>query len=114
METLPDGQVVVLHVAGEVDAATVTLVEHGVGEALTEAAAAGAVLLVADVDQVLFCASAGITLLFHAQRRARQHGLEFAVAARPDSSVRKVLAVTQADRVLSVRDSLDHALLAPD
>ena len=54
----------------------------------------------------------GITVLFHARRRARQQGLAFAVAARPDVPVRRVLSLTQMDQALQLHDTLEQALSA--
>lgn len=112
VRTLPGGPAVLLRVGGEIDGVTAVVVEGGVDQALAEASAVGASLLVVEVDEVTFCASPGITVLFHARRRARQQGLAFAVAARPDGPVRRVLSLTQMDQALQAYDTLEHALSA--
>ena len=110
IETQPTARAVLLALGGEIDSATAGAVEQAVDQALTAAADAGAALLVADLGDVDFCASAGFTTLLYAHRRARQQGVAFAVAVGADSPVRRLLGLTELDRVLAVHDSVEQAL----
>ena len=91
-------------VAGEIDIATVARLQ----ERLFELAASGRPL-VADLDQVSFIDSAGLSALVGVANRAAVHGGSLhLVCARP--KIRQLFRLTGLDRRLSPACSLDEAL----
>ena len=94
--------------AGEIDVSTVT----GLRERLFDLAATGQPL-VADLDQVTFIDSAGLSALVGAANRAAAHGGSLnVVCARP--KIRKLFRLTGLDRRLLPAPTLGEALAAPD
>jgi anti-sigma B factor antagonist len=94
----------IVTVAGEIDIATVSRVR----ERLFELAASGRPL-VADLDQVTFIDSAGLSALIGAANRADAHGGSLhVVCARPQ--IRQLFRLTGLDRRLSPARTLDEAL----
>jgi anti-sigma B factor antagonist len=94
----------IVAVAGEIDIATVTRLR----ERLFELAASGRPL-VADLDQVSFIDSAGLSALVGAANRAAAHGGGLhVVCARP--KIRQLFRLTGLDRRLSPARTLDEAL----
>lgn len=71
---------------------------------------AGAVVVVADLTATVFCDGSGVGALAEAHREAAARGAELRVAASPQ--VRRVLALTGLDQVLSVYSTLSAALAA--
>ena len=69
----------------------------------------GPAVLVADMTGTSFCAVAGIHALLHARRRASAAGVGLRVVAGP-GTVRRILELTRADRLLDVQSSLEAAL----
>ena len=91
-------------VAGEIDIATATRLR----ERLFELAAGGRPL-VADLDQVRFIDSAGLSALVGAAKRAAAHGGSLhVVCARPQ--IRQLFRLTGLDRRLMPARTLDEAL----
>jgi anti-sigma B factor antagonist len=72
----------------------------------------GAVRLVADLSQTIFCDSAGVRALARTLRRAEasQSEMRLVVATAP---VQRVLTLTGVDRVLDIYPSVTAALLGP-
>ena len=92
--------------AGEIDVSTVT----GLRERLFDLAATGQPL-VADLDQVTFIDSAGLSALVGAANRADAHGGSlYAACARP--KIRKLFRLTGLDRRIPLARTLDDALEA--
>jgi anti-sigma B factor antagonist len=90
--------------AGEIDIATVTRLR----ERLFALAASGRPL-VADLNQVSFIDSAGLSVLVGAANRAAAHGGSLhVVCARP--KIRKLFRLTGLDRRLPPARTLDEAL----
>lgn len=103
----PDG-VHVVAVVGDVDAAAVGAVRAGVDEAL----GAGARTVVLDLTGVVLLASAGMTLLLEADQDLRRRGCALLLVAGSVRSVRRPLAITGLDRVLTLHDDVPGALEA--
>jgi anti-sigma B factor antagonist len=99
------GQVAVVTVAGEVD---ITNAE-GLRDALLSALNAGAAGLIADMTQVTFLDSAGVTALVRAARRASATDatLRLAVTAQ---AVLRVLSLVGIDRLIPVYPSVAEAM----
>jgi anti-sigma B factor antagonist len=89
--------------AGEIDIATVSRLR----EQLFELAASGRPL-VADLDQVSFIDSAGLSVLVGTANRAAAHGGSlYAACARP--KIRKLFRLTGLDRRIPLARTLDEA-----
>ena len=90
--------------AGEIDISTATKLR----ECLFELAASGRPL-VADLDQVGFIDSAGLSALVGTAKRAAAHGGSlYVVCARP--KIRQLFRLTGLDRRLAPARTLDEAL----
>jgi anti-anti-sigma factor len=93
----------IVTVAGEIDIATVTRLR----ERLFELAPSGP--MVADLDQVGFIDSAGLSALVGAAKRAAAHGGSLrVVCAQPKT--RKLFRLTGLDRQIALARTLDEAL----
>ena len=96
----------IVTVAGEIDITTVARLQ----ERLFELAASGRPL-VADLDQVTFIDSAGLSALIGAANRADAHGGSLhVVCARPQ--IRQLFRLTGLDRHVPVAHTLDEAVQA--
>jgi anti-anti-sigma factor len=102
----PDAHVVA--VLGDVDAAGVSAVRAGVDEAL----GAGARAVVLDLTGVVLLASAGMTLLLEVDADLRTRGCALLLVAGAVRAVRRPLAITGLDRVLTLHDDVPGALAA--
>jgi len=80
--------------------------------ALLRAAAVDCPVLVVDMARTTFCDSAGLHTLLGAHRRARAEGNELRMVVT-GAAVHRILALTAADRLFRVYDSLQEALAAP-
>ena len=80
-----------------------------VGSELLRLLDEGAATLVVDMTATVFCDSAGIRTLVHAQRRAAAVGAGLRVAVN-SSAVRRVLELTGIDRVIDTYPDLDAAM----
>jgi anti-sigma B factor antagonist len=98
------GAVVVVAVGGEIDVHTAPQVDDAL-----EAAAGPGVALVADLSEVAFIDSTGLSVLVRALARARDDDGSLALVA-PTERVTKVLRLTGLDAVLNVFDTLDAAV----
>jgi anti-anti-sigma factor len=98
----------VVAVVGDVDAAGVGAVRAGVDEAL----GTGAQAVVLDLTGVVLLASAGMTLLLEVDQDLRGRGCTLLLVAGSVRSVRRPLAITGLDRVLTLHDDVPGALEA--
>ena len=73
----------------------------------------GPELLMVDMTGTAYCAAAGIHVLMDARGRAEDAGIGLRVAAGAPT-VRRVLQLTGADRLIGVYPSLEAALMGPD
>jgi anti-anti-sigma factor len=104
------GQVAVVTVAGEVDITNA----DGLRDALLSALNAGAADLIADMTQVTFLDSAGVTALVRAARRATATDATLRLAVRAPAVLR-VLSLVGIDRLIPVYPSLADAMASlPD
>ena len=93
--------------AGEIDISTVTLLRERLFELVASRRP-----LVADLDQVSFIDSAGLSALVGAANRTAAHGGSLhVVCARP--KILKLFRLTGLDRRLPPTPTLDEALAAP-
>ncbi|HEX6389387.1 MAG TPA: STAS domain-containing protein [Solirubrobacteraceae bacterium] len=92
--------VTVVRPAGELDLATVGVLD----DRLHELAAEGATALVVDLSGLTFIDSTGIKLLLGWQRLAIELGLSFELVPGRDA-VRRTLAISGADTLLRFRDA---------
>jgi anti-sigma B factor antagonist len=99
--------VVVVAVEGEIDVDTADVVL----DALRLGVESGGPAVVADLTEVSFFGSTGISTLITAHELAEKHGTGFHVVA-PHRAVRRPLQVTGVADVLSLHDSVDEALAA--
>jgi anti-sigma B factor antagonist len=103
VEALPDG-IVVVHVSGELDLATASVLE----EALSGSLAAPRVVI--DLAACSFLDSSGVRVLATAARTIDERGGRLDVVAANDSGVARVLEITRIDTLVGVHSSLDEAL----
>ncbi len=103
-EVRPDVHVVA--VVGDVEAASVDPVRAGVEEAVD----AGARTVVLDLSGVAMLASAGMTLLLEVDRSLRDRDCLLRLVTGSVRSVRRPLAITGLDRVLTLHDDVPGAL----
>ncbi|MFS8096233.1 STAS domain-containing protein [Lentzea alba] len=99
--------VVVVAVEGEIDVDTADVVL----DALRLGFESGGAAVVADLTAVSFFGSTGISTLITAHELAEGHGIVLHVVA-PQRAVKRPLQVTGVADVLSLHDSVDHALSA--
>ncbi|MFD5825416.1 STAS domain-containing protein [Lentzea sp. NPDC060358] len=99
--------VVVVAVEGEIDVDTADEVLDALRAGFSSAGPA----LVADLTEVSFFGSTGISTLITAHEMADDHGKDFHVVA-PHRAVRRPLQVTGVADVLLLHDSVDEALSA--
>jgi anti-sigma B factor antagonist len=96
----------VVQVLGDVDAASVGTVRAGVDEAV----GAGARTVVLDLTGVALLASAGMTLLIEVDQELRDRGRVLRLVTGSVRAVRRPLAISGLDRVLTLHDDLPGAL----
>jgi anti-sigma B factor antagonist len=94
VEVARDGEAVVIALRGELDIATAPLLES----ALEHAAATGADRTVVDLHRLRFMDAAGLSVVLAADRRLASR----LVVRSPSIEVRRVLAITGADRRLAL------------
>jgi anti-sigma B factor antagonist len=108
------GELVVLHVYGEVDLSNVELLEQALQQACTGAPHSGRVVV--DATAITFLSAAGMAALVQAQLNCQDRGLDFAVAANQRAVVR-ALRVAGLDALVKIFPSLKAAcetLARPD
>lgn len=99
--------VAVIAVEGEIDVDTADVVL----DALTLRFKSDCPAVVADLTEVTFFGSTGISALITAHELAEEHSTKFHVVA-PHRAVRRPLQVTGVADVLALHDSVDEALSA--
>jgi anti-sigma B factor antagonist len=100
------GEVVVVHVAGEVDVDGAACLRH----ALASAVGSGFVNLVVDLRAVTFIDSTGLGVLVNALRSARRLRGRLEIVVRDPRLVR-LLRISSLDQLFVVHDDLTTALL---
>jgi anti-anti-sigma factor len=101
------GDVVIAHVAGELDLA-------GAGktrDAIAEAVAPTARGVVVDFSQLEFIDSSGVAMLFSLARRFAGRRQQFRVAAPEDGPVARVLGIVEFERAAPIDADLEQALV---
>ncbi|MFD1515973.1 SigB/SigF/SigG family RNA polymerase sigma factor [Pseudonocardia yunnanensis] len=106
---VPRRGALVLRPDGDLDLATVDLLDDVVTAALADARRAGSRSVVVDLDRVRFMSAAGVAVLCKGQLRAGADGVSFRLAGGPPV-VRRILRVTGASAVLEPYDSVAEAL----
>ena len=91
--------------AGRVDEATATEFTERLGDA----AAAGEGTLVLDLAGVAYMSSRGLRALTLAQRKGTEAGTTI-VLARPNPTMREILAISRYDMVFKVAETIEDAL----
>jgi anti-sigma B factor antagonist len=77
---------------------------------LTAAVAQGAPAVIADMTSTSFCDSSGVHAIMHAHEQAAAQGVVLRVAVPPNGSVRRVLQLTGAVKVLQVYSTVQEAM----
>lgn len=77
---------------------------------LTASLAPDARIVIADMTSTSFCDSAGMHAIMRAHDRAAAQGTALRLAVSPGSSVRRVLQLTGAVRVMPVHSSVQEAM----
>ncbi|SER23461.1 STAS domain-containing protein [Actinokineospora terrae] len=104
------GRGVVLRVVGEIDLATADAFHEALTAALDDVHARGLTTLVIDLTGTRFLGSAGLAALVRAHRQTSRSSVESVVVAEANSLVMRALTVTGLHEVLTVTDSVEHAL----
>lgn len=94
----------ILAPSGRVDESTT----NAFNERLGEAAGAGGTLVL-DLGGIAYMSSRGLRALTLAQRRGSEAGTTI-VLARPNPTMREILAISRYDKVFRVADSIQDAL----
>jgi anti-sigma B factor antagonist len=81
-----------------------------VHDLLVAAMAPGVDTMVADMSATSFCDSSGVHAIMFAHEAAVTRGIQLRLAVSPDGSVRRVLQLIGAGRILSVYPSLAEAV----
>jgi anti-sigma B factor antagonist len=102
------GQTAVVTLPTEID---ITIADQ-VREDLLSAVNHGAVLLVADLSNTVFCDSSGVSALVRAFQRAQGSGGEMRLAVRAPA-VQRILSLTGIDRLVDIYPSVKAALADP-
>jgi len=100
------GNVLVARVSGEVDlsnAASVT-------DRLIAATPNTATQLVLDLSRTRYLDSSGVRMLFELAQRLRNRGQELRLVVPDESNVRRVLLMTEVERVVPMASTLDAAV----
>ena len=98
------GNATVLSPVGRVDESTAS----AFNDRLCEAAAAGG-RLVLDLGGIAYMSSRGLRALTLAQRRGSEAGTTI-VLARPNETMREILAISRYDKVFRVTETVEDAL----
>ncbi|MDR6594879.1 MULTISPECIES: STAS domain-containing protein [Saccharothrix] len=110
VETQAEDQAVVVGIVGDVDQSTSEALDKALDEGVAKAKESGALLVVVDLQEVGFVASAGLSSLIKAHNRARDEGLELVVVLPEEHRLARLLWLTALSRVLTVVSSLEEAL----
>jgi anti-anti-sigma factor len=99
---------IVVHVAGEVDLATVPLLVQALSEA---AVAPQARWVVVDLTKVKFFGATGLTALLTATRRGNATGVPVVVVAHPGEPPHRTITICQLQCELTVINTMGHSAL---
>ncbi|WP_433260056.1 STAS domain-containing protein [Actinosynnema sp. CS-041913] len=110
VETMAEGQAVLVRVGGIIDQDTVSTLDEGLDNGFAQAKDAGALLLAVDLHEVGLLASVGLSSLIRAHHQAGDQGLELAVVVEPDHQLTRLLWTTALTRILTVVPSVEEAL----
>jgi anti-anti-sigma factor len=100
------GEVVVAHLAGELDLSAAPRI----GAAIEEAVPTSVRGLVVDFSELDFIDSSGIAMLFNLARRMGGRRQELRVVAAPGEPVARVLDIVEFDRAARLHADLDAAV----
>jgi anti-anti-sigma factor len=100
------GDVIVAHVAGELDIAGASRT----GERIAERVPTSARLLVVDFSELEFIDSSGVAMLFGLARRLGSRRQELRVVAPGGDAVGRVLEIVEFDRAAPIFTDLDEAI----
>jgi anti-sigma B factor antagonist len=104
---VPRGPHVVVQAAGELDISTASLLQNFAERAM-EGGHPPAVIL--DLTRLRFCDASGLRAMIATSRRIHQARGSLAVVVDPDGPVARLLKITDMDRLLLIRDKLEHAV----
>ncbi len=99
-------KVVVAHVSGEVDLSNAT----SLTERLVDATPNSATALVLDLSGTQYLDSSGVRMLFELAQRLRNRGQELELVVPDHSNVKRVLLLTQVERVVPMSTSVAAAV----
>ncbi|WUH97705.1 STAS domain-containing protein [Spirillospora sp. NBC_00431] len=109
-ELHPGGQIVVVHVDGEIDNATAGLLrEHAISAAVSAARSACPPRLVLDLDLVTFCDASGLGALVAIGNAVRAADGDLVIARAPEMC-RRILHRTGLDQYITVTATLGRAI----
>jgi anti-anti-sigma factor len=100
------GDVVVAQVSGEIDLSNAASVTDRLIEATPNSVAA----LVLDLSGTRYLDSSGVRMLFELAHRLRNRGQKLELVVPDDSNVKRVLLMTEVERVVPVSSSVDDAV----
>lgn len=98
----PDRERIFACLSGEIDLASIPLVESTLDELLSR----GWRDIVLDLRETTFIDSTGVALLLGARRRSHAEGWRFGIVPPEDGPVARVLALSRADELLRVVDAI--------
>ena len=100
------GNVVVAHVSGEVDLSNAASVTERLVDAMPNSATA----LVLDLSGTHYLDSSGVRMLFELAQRLRNRGQELEIVVPDESNVKRVLLLTEVERVVPMSSSVEAAV----
>ena len=100
------GTVLVARVSGEVDLSNAGSVTDRLIDAMPNTATA----LVLDLAETRYLDSSGVRMLFELAQRLRNRGQELKLVVPGESHVRRVLLLTEVERVVPMSSSVDAAV----
>ena len=100
------GTVVVARVSGEIDLSNATAVTERLIDAMPNSATA----LVLDLSGTRYLDSSGVRMLFELAQRLRNRGQDLELVVPDDSNVKRVLHLTEVERVVPMSDSVEAAV----
>jgi anti-anti-sigma factor len=100
------GTVVVAHVSGEVDLSNATPLTERLVDAMPNSATA----LVLDLSGTHYLDSSGVRMLFELAQRLRNRGQALEIVVPDDSNVKRVLLLTEVERVVPMSSSVEAAV----
>jgi anti-anti-sigma factor len=98
--------VVVAHVSGEVDLSNATALTERLVDAMPNSATA----LVLDLSGTHYLDSSGVRMLFELAQRLRNRGQALEIVVPDDSNVKRVLLLTEVERVVPMSSSVEAAV----